>query len=62
MSDIQLQKCQDYLNGKINYSGMHILYQTYKNKYIGKFGYTSSQKDSVKIILNNFCKWALKEF
>ena len=60
MTDIQIKKCKNYLKGKLSKDDMYMLYKTYMNEYIKKFGYESSQKDSIETILNNFCKEATK--
>ena len=60
MTNNQVQMCKDYLKGKLKEKDIHMVYKTYINDYIAIFGWDSTQKDSIKTIITNFCKSVIK--
>ena len=59
VTDVQKALCHKYLQGVSCNSTMYTLYMTYMQEYMDVFGFESIQKDSIDIILNNFCGAAI---
>ena len=57
LTELQLQKCKDYLQGKIENNGMIILMQTYINDVIALFGWQGVRALDEDLLIAGFCNF-----